>query len=511
MTYTKFKNLSNDEKIKLINLIKHLYLDELYNRASVAEKIHSKQGFLKIIFKEYGIKKTKEQFKLTMENTCMKKYGVKSTNQLESIKKKQQDTCFKHHGVYSPLKLDTNRNKLAYENGYDNVFQMPEIKDLIKKRNKERYGVEFSIQRPEIKEKVKQTNIKRYGYECAMNAKTLSPEWQNNYKEKYGVTWPAQRSDFKEKVSNTCQKKYGVKWYCMSPDCRLKAGAYSKINQRFANLLNENNINYEQEFNLDNYSYDFKIENMLVEINPTYTHNSSQSAIFRNSTHQFQKTNKNYHFEKSKFAQNNGYFCIHIWDWDNWNKIINLFKDKKIIYARNCKIKEVKKKEADEFLNLYHLQNTCRGQKICYGLYLNDKLIQIMTFGKPRYNKNYEWELLRLCSHKDYKIVGGSERLFKHFLRELNPHNVISYCDNSKFSGDVYERLGMKLESFGEPSCNWSKGKERITNNLLMQRGYDQLFKTNYGKGTSNKDLMIQNGWREVYDCGQSTWIMINN
>lgn len=52
MTYAKFKNLSNDEKIKLINLIKHLYLDELYNRASVTEKIHSKQGFLKIIFKE---------------------------------------------------------------------------------------------------------------------------------------------------------------------------------------------------------------------------------------------------------------------------------------------------------------------------------------------------------------------------------------------------------------------------------------------------------------------------
>ena len=40
-----------------------------------------------------------------------------------------------------------------------------------------------------------------------------------------------------------------------------------------------------------------------------------------------------------------------------------------------------------------------------------------------------------------------------------------------------------------------------------MQRGYDQLFGTSYGKGTSNRDLMIQNGWREVYDCGQITWV----
>ena len=133
-----------------------------------------------------------------------------------------------------------------------------------------------------------------------------------------------------------------------------------------------------------------------------------------------------------------------------------------------------------------------------------------MTFGKPRYNKNYEWELLRLCSHKDYKIVGGSERLFKHFLKEQNPQSIISYCDNSKFSGEVYKRLGFILKSKGGPSCNWSKGKEKITNNLLMQRGYDQLFNANYGKGTPNRNLMIQNGWVEVYDCGQSSYIWTN-
>lgn len=61
----------------------------------------------------------------------------------------------------------------------------------------------------------------------------------------------------------------------------------------------------------------------------------------------------------------------------------------------------------------------------------------------------------------------------------------------------------MTLKELQNPSCNWSKGKEKITNNLLLQRGYDQLFNANYGKGTSNRSLMIQNGWVEVYDCGQ--------
>lgn len=49
---------------------------------------------------------------------------------------------------------------------------------------------------------------------------------------------------------------------------------------------------------------------------------------------------------------------------------------------------------------------------------------------------------------------------------------------------------------------------KNITNNLLLQRGYDQLFNEHYGKGTSNEDLRIKSGWLPVYDCSQKvfTW-----
>lgn len=141
---------------------------------------------------------------------------------------------------------------------------------------------------------------------------------------------------------------------------------------------------------------------------------------------------------------------------------------------------------------------------------MGDKLIELMTFGKPRYNKNYEWELLRLCTHKDYKVVGGAERLFKYFIKTYKPNSIISYCDFSKFNGDVYNRLGFKQKGNIIPSKHWSKNNKHITDNLLRQRGYDQLFKTNYGKGTSNEELMILNGWLPVYDCGQITYIWKN-
>lgn len=130
-----------------------------------------------------------------------------------------------------------------------------------------------------------------------------------------------------------------------------------------------------------------------------------------------------------------------------------------------------------------------------------------MTFGKPRYNKNYDWELLRLCSIPDYAVVGGAERLWKYFISRHQSDSVISYCDLSKFKGDVYTRLGMSLDFVNEPSKIWSKKSEMITNNLLRQRGYDQLFNTNYGKGSSNEELMLENGWLPVYDCGQARYV----
>ena len=509
MTLSIFNKLSQNEQNEYIENLKKLYIDELRNRTEVADILDISIGFIKYLLKTYHISKTKEQLKATSERTCLLKYGVKSTNQLESVKKKQSETCQSHYGVSSPLKLSAIRNKLAIEQGCENVFQLQDVKDKIKQTNLERYGVEHVSQRKDVKNKVAITNLERYGSPCAMSSKPIQEKIRKNNLEKYGVEWCSQREDIKEHLKETCLKKYGVPYFCMTENCRSMSGNNSKVNQYFENLFTKFNIKFAREFGLDVFSYDFKIDNILLEVNPSYTHNSTKGVIFKNSSKsQNSGLPIDYHISKLRLARENGFRCIHVWDWDDIYKVINLLLPKQKLYARKLELREISKKECDEFLNLYHLQNTCRGQIVRYGLYKDNQLIQIMTFGKPRYNKNYEWELLRLCTHKDYKVVGGSERLWKHFLREQNPKNVISYCDNSKFSGEVYERLGMKLESFGGPSCNWSKGKQRITQNLLNQQGVDRLIGTNDGKGTSNRDIMIREGWAEVYDCGQSTYIL---
>lgn len=60
------------------------------------------------------------------------------------------------------------------------------------------------------------------------------------------------------------------------------------------------------------------------------------------------------------------------------------------INARDCKIVTVDKEVEKNFLTNNHTQGYVRSI-ICYGLILNGELVQLMSFGKPRFNKNYQW------------------------------------------------------------------------------------------------------------------------
>ena len=215
---------------------------------------------------------------------------------------------------------------------------------------------------------------------------------------------------------------------------------------------------------------------------------------------------------KTQIAVENGYRCIHVFDWDDECKIISMLTGSKSkVHARKRTLRAISTGEANEFLTEHHLQGKVNGQQYCIALLQEEEIIQVMTFGRLRYAKKYDVELLRLCTHSRYNVVGGAERLFKKALKD-NPewHSIISYCDLAKFTGQVYNRLGMQLERTTPPQEVWSRGTDKVTAALLRQRGYDQLFGTSHGKGTSNEQLMIEDGWLPVYDCGQAVYVWRN-
>lgn len=372
--------------------------------------------------------------------------------------------------------------------------------------------------RPDVIQKRKQTSLSHYGVDNpaknlevrrrisnTVKSDAVQNQIRTTTRSRYGVDYAMQNPTIVEKLSKTMESKYGVPYYCLTEECRAASGhTISRINQQFSDMMNDMSIEHSLELRLETKSFDIAIEknHILIELNPSYTHSTMPN-------HWGDGLDVNYHKEKSLLASQHGYHCIHIFDWDNIDKILNMLKPRQHIYARKCEIQELSAIMLNTFLTKYHLQGTCKGQTFAYGLFHQRKLIQVMTFGKARYSNKHEYELLRLCTLPGYQVVGGASKLFKHFLKEQNPSSIISYCDLSKFSGDVYTSLGMKLDHINSPACIWSKNSEYIRHSLLLQRGYDQLFGTHYGKGTSNEELMIENGWLPVYDCGQSvyTWI----
>lgn len=447
-----------------------------------------------------------------------RKLKWKSAFNNPETRKKAKQTILNKYGCENAFQSEEIKNKIKQTNlqkyGKENVSQVNSIKEKIKQTNKERYGGTLkgsSI----LKDKIEQTNIKKYGTAFPQQTEEIKNKIKATNIKRYGYTIPISNSEIKEKSKQSIMEKYGVEWNCMTKQCKeSNNGIISKINKQWQTDLEALGINVELEKNIQgHYAFDLYIpdQNLLIDINPTISHQSTKSISTFYGT--IKPKDKYYHINKLQIAKNNNYNCIMIWDWDNKTKIINNLQPKTMVYARNLTIKEVPEDDCNQFLNTYHYQNTCKNQTIRLGLYTNNNtLIQLITFGKPRYNTNYNYELLRLCTNNKYIVTGGIQKLFKHFITTYNPSSIISYCDNSKFNGSIYTNLGFTLLSKGTPTKHWynPKTNKHITNNLLLQRGFSQLHNDNKyiiaNKGDNNTSLMLNNGYLEIYDCGQSTF-----
>ena len=455
------------------------YINLNHSQKEVAEHFSISISHVNKLVKSYNLHKSKDAHVEQIKKSKLQKYGDENYNNRESAKrtcteKYGVDNLFKDReavesywveklGVDHPMRSDSIKSKVFGNRDYDKVIQKSRETYL----NKTGYLNPFS--NPEVKEKIQKTRLTSGQY-----------------------------LDL-EKTKRTCLEKYGVEYPCMRIEARLNGTSDSSENKSFERLLQENGIEFEREFPIGKYSYDFKVGNILIEIDPSATHNSTWRPFHESGL------DPQYHLNKTRIAEDAGYRCIHVFDWDDRNLIINLLKKRSRIFARQCVVCEVTSEDAKIFLNANHLQGYVR-DKVRVALRYKNEIVSLMTFGKPRYNKKFSWELLRYCS--THCVVGGAEKLYQYFLNKYSPDSVVSYCDNSKFSGVMYRNLGFDRKNFSFPSKHWYsiKSKIHITDNLLRQHGFDRLFHTSFGKGTSNADLMLQNKFVEIYDCGQYRW-----
>lgn len=375
------------------DILYDLYINHNLRREKVFEEL-IKLGYnttLTIVYRDikyYNIVKPRELQKERIRLTSQKLYGTDHPKQSKIVEDKRKETCLKKYGTTHPLKNLEIREKVAKTNlkkygntrylgtekgkekakdtliqryGVDNYFKSEKFKEDLKQYNLDTYGVEYSFQRKDVRKKGEETMLKKYGVKNAGKSKELLAKREQTMIKKYGVSNPAQSKEIQEKMKSTCLERYGVENIFLSPDLKYNIKKeFSKPNNDFAELLDKYNISYEREYIIRMKSYDFKIDNYLIEIDPYATHNSTWGCYG-----DYKPLDKHYHFNKSKLAEENGFICIHVFDWVDRNYIIDILLEKKEFkytqnnepncYVYNSKSKNAFIKPDNYILNKYEV------------------------------------------------------------------------------------------------------------------------------------------------------------
>jgi hypothetical protein len=118
------------------------------------------------------------------------------------------------------------------------------------------------------------------------------------------------------------------------------------------------------------------------------------------------------------------------------------------IHARHTHLRDLTNDQLVEFLEQHHLLMPIRA-RYKFGLYKNKMLVAVAAFSKPRKiwreSRTYlSCELLRFCNHQGLTVVGGMGKLLRHFEKQVQPEDIMSYADLEWSQGAVYRTLGFQ-------------------------------------------------------------------
>lgn len=429
--------------------------------------------------------------------TMIEKYGAPTTLQCPSLKAKVDATNEQVYGFANPMQNKQVQKKAQETNielyGVRNVMSNPEIAM--------KSAASRADHMDEIVEHMKQTFMLHYGVDNPSKVPEILDKITNTFMERYGVKRAVSVPEFHDKMVATMLERHNVPYYVMSEKYTSEGHfRVSKINERVSEQLTSANISHQLEFRIGRKQYDIYIpeSNILLEINPSYTHNIIGNHWNKNGLEE------SYHIDKTNIAHENGYRCIHVWDWDDAQKVVYECMPRIAVPVDQFTVYKLTTSAANEFLAKYDFHGSCRGQLLCIGLVKDDEIYQVMTFGKAKYDKDHHIQLMRMCTRPGYEIIGGYDRLSSE-ATDFGLYDIIAYSDISKGYNTDLEKLGMKRIRVTPPREIWSKGTQYITDSLLQSQGAHRLLQIPKDD-RCNDQVLIEDGWLPIMDCGREVF-----
>ena len=196
---------------------------------------------------------------------------------------------------------------------------------------------------------------------------------------------------------------------------------------------------------------------------------------------------------------------IHLWE-DLWHSHQDIIKSRLTsvagitnkIHGRKTKVVRIHQEQFYDFLNKNHLQGAVHA-KYKLGLFEKDKLVAVAGFSHPRKiprdgEISRSSELIRFCNLTHHTVIGGMDKLLKHFTSNFEVDDIMSYADRDWSNGKSYKRLGFDFIERTAPTTFWVnlKNNQRyFEHHLAKQFGLEEQQLTQYLK--QNDYLRIAN------------------
>jgi hypothetical protein len=462
-------------KIKETNL-------EKYGNEVVMNASHNVEKRRNNNLEKYGVLHytQSEDFKNKSMKTVLDRYGVTNISQDEQIKLKKIETCLERYGVDNPSQHKD--------------IQLKKIETSINRYNNKHYmGSDIQISTWEQPVRIHITNLDNLNQEYLDNNFVIDGFFDvQSAMEYFNVSY---------NMFARTKTRFNLPPFLCN---------YGKTQNQIFDLFDDALLNDRQFINpleIDILSHEHKLG---VEYNGLMFHSYGKSKYSKFNN--YEKEDRNYHLLKTQLMEDKGYQLFHIFEneWltqkEIWTSMINAKIGKSIkIFARKTIIKEVHNTQAKQFLIENHIQGYCNSN-INYGLYYNEELVALMTFGKSRFSKKYEYELLRFCNIRNTTVVGGFSKLLKHFERVIKPSSIVSYANRRWSTGNVYEKNGFEFSHNSSPNYFYFKDDNELVSRNKFQKHKLKKLLENFNEKESESQNMFNHGYRRIWDSGNKVY-----
>ena len=434
-------------------------------------------------------------------------------------------------GQHNSLKSRDKAQVTSRKNwGVDNPAQHSDIRTKMKKTMLEHHGAEHAKQSEELRAKTEETMLARYNVSYAAQSPVIQAKTKKYWYEKYGVDNPSKRHILQDTFNKLEDKEWLAAQnlvYSLEPladqlgiSAATLGKAFRKLNlvpvrhnivtshaeTDIVNFIKNNSTTLVVEsdrtvikpFELDIYLPELKL---AIEFNGNYWHSELNGK------------DSKYHLDKTTKCMEQGIHLIHIWEYIYTqkpaiiqSKLNNMLGNSTPIYGRKCEIRVIDTVTAKEFLEDTHLQGYCAATTKL-GLYNNNTLVAVMTFGNARFDNIHSHELLRYSSKLNCSVVGGFSKLLQYYVKTFNPESIVSYSDLTWSIGKVYMKNGFTFSHRARPSYYYTNDYVNFEHRMGFQKKKMPLKLQDFDPALSEWANMQNNGYDRIWNCGNDVWV----